>query len=81
VQIFLGRQVVVIKYGIQTEGYCSKETRKPYRVSLWRNIRNGQESFSNLVSYKVGDGSHIPSGMTCGAGKRLLNTHFQNFIL
>jgi hypothetical protein len=28
-------------------------------VSLWRNIRNGWGSFSNFLSYKVGDGSHI----------------------
>jgi hypothetical protein len=28
-------------------------------VSLWRYIRNGWGSFSNFLSYKVGDGSHI----------------------
>jgi hypothetical protein len=28
-------------------------------VSLWRKIRNGWGSFSNFLSYKVGDGSHI----------------------
>jgi hypothetical protein len=28
-------------------------------VSLWRNVRNGWGSFSNFLSYKVGDGSHI----------------------
>jgi hypothetical protein len=40
-------------------------------------------TFSNFffVSYKVRDDSRIPSDMTCGAEKRLLSTHFQNFIL
>jgi hypothetical protein len=39
-------------------------------VSLWRNIRNGWGSFSNLVSYKVGEGSHIRfwHDVWCGEG-------------
>jgi hypothetical protein len=28
-------------------------------MSLWRNIRNGWGSFSNLLSYEVGDSSLI----------------------
>jgi hypothetical protein len=36
-----------------------EEARCPYGVSLWRNIRNGKGSFSNFLSYKVGDGSRI----------------------
>lgn len=53
------RKVIVIKYGIQRGGSCSKEARGHYEVSLWRNISNGWGSFSNFVSYKVGNGSHI----------------------
>jgi hypothetical protein len=53
------RKVIVIKYGIQRGGSCSKEARGPYKVRLWRNISNGWGSFSSFVSYKVGDGSHI----------------------
>lgn len=30
-----------------------------YGVGLWRNIRNDWGCFSNLVSYRVGDGSHL----------------------
>jgi hypothetical protein len=55
----LWRQVIVMKYEIQRGGWCLEEARGPYRVSLWRNIRNGWGSFSNFVSYRVGDGSRI----------------------
>jgi hypothetical protein len=49
----------VEKYGIQRGGWCYEETQVPYGVGLWRNIRNGWGSFSNLVSYNVGDGSRL----------------------
>jgi len=51
--------VIELKYGLKRGGWCSEEARGPYGVSLWRNIRNGWGSFSNFLSYKVGDGSHI----------------------
>jgi hypothetical protein len=41
------------------EIWCSVETRGSYGVSLWRFIRNGWGTFSNFLSYKVGDGSLI----------------------
>ena len=48
-----------MKYGIQRRCWCWEEARGPYKVSLSRNIRNGWGSFSNFVSYKVGESSHI----------------------
>jgi hypothetical protein len=55
----LWRQVIDSKYGHKRGGWCSEKARGSYGVSLWRYIRNGWGSFSNFLSYKVGDGSHI----------------------
>jgi len=55
----LWRQVIESKYGLKRGGWCSEEARGPSGVSLWRNIRKGWGSFSNFLSCKVGDGSHI----------------------
>jgi hypothetical protein len=55
----LWRQVIESKYGIKRGGWCSDEARGPYGMSLLRNIGNGWGSFSNLLSYKVGNGSLI----------------------
>jgi hypothetical protein len=46
----------VSKYGTQRGGWCSEEAQGTYGVSQWRNIRKNWETFSNFVSYKVGDG-------------------------
>jgi hypothetical protein len=51
--------VIEAKYRLKRRGWCLEEARCPYGVSLWRNIRNGWGSFSNFLSYKVGDCSHI----------------------
>jgi hypothetical protein len=50
---------IVSKYGIQRGGWCSKEARITYGLSLWRYIRKNWGVFSNFVSYKVGDGLRI----------------------
>jgi len=51
--------VIESKYSLKRGDWCSEEAQGPYGVSLWRNIRNGWGSFSNFLSYKVGDGSQI----------------------
>jgi hypothetical protein len=48
-------------------------------VSLWRNIRNNWGSFSNLVSYKVGDGSRIRFGHDAWCGETALKFSFSKF--
>lgn len=53
------RKVIVTKYEIQRRGWCLEETKGSYAVGLWWNVRNGWGNFSNYVSYKVGNGSHI----------------------
>jgi hypothetical protein len=52
--------VVVKKYEIQRGGWCLEETRAPYGVGLWRNIRNDWGYLSNFIS-----------GRMFGAEKRL----------
>ena len=49
----LWRQVITEKYGIQRGGWCSEETRGPYRVGLWRNIRNSWGTSPNLFPRRL----------------------------
>jgi len=46
-QDYLWRQVIASKYGIQRGGWCSKEARGSYGVSLWRHIKKYWGAFSN----------------------------------
>jgi hypothetical protein len=55
----LWRQVIGLKYGSLWGDWCSRRGSGPYGVSLWKNIRNGWDRFSQFVRYKVGDGSSI----------------------
>jgi hypothetical protein len=50
---------VEAKYGSLWGGWCSDVGRGPYVVSLWKFIRRGWDSFSPLLSFKVGDGSSV----------------------
>jgi hypothetical protein len=52
-------QVIVEKYGVMSGGWCSEEAWESYGVCLWKNIRNEWGTFSNFVSFRVGNGSHI----------------------
>ena len=42
---------------------------EPYYVSLWKHIRNGWETFSKFVKFKVGNGFLIRFGMIHGVGR------------
>ena len=42
----LWRRVVDVKYGSLWGGWCSKEVKGPYGMSLWKNIRKKWKSFS-----------------------------------
>ena len=53
----LWHRVVDCKYGSQRRGWCSNQTRGPYRVSLWKYIRAGWDCFMNHITFKVGDGT------------------------
>ena len=55
----LWRQVVDAKYGSMWGGWCSKEVRGTYGVSLWKNIRKEWGSFSMHLYWKVGNGIRI----------------------
>jgi hypothetical protein len=72
---FVWRRVIVEKYGAQRRGWRSNEVCGLYGVCLWKNNRNNWGYFSNLVSFKVGDGSQSAFGMTCGA-KHSLKSSF-----
>jgi hypothetical protein len=50
--------VIVDNYGFR-EGVGIQSKLKALRVSRWRNIRNCWGSFSNIISFKVGDESRI----------------------
>jgi hypothetical protein len=52
----LWRRVVEAKYGSLRGGWCSKEVRGSYGLSLWKTIRKEWESFSNQLYMQVGDG-------------------------
>jgi hypothetical protein len=49
----LWRQVIFEKYEIQRGGWCSEETRGPYGVGLWRNIRNIWGTSPNLFPRRL----------------------------
>jgi hypothetical protein len=55
----LWRQVVAAKYGSNWGGWCTKEVKDSYGVSLWKSIHRGWPSFSNHLFYLVGDGSRV----------------------
>lgn len=47
------------KYGSMWGDWCSNRFRGTYRVSLWKNIREGWDQFAHFISFKVGDGTRI----------------------
>ena len=55
----LWRRVIDSKYGSQWGGWDSNRTQDSHGVSLWKHIRAGWNSFSQYITFKVGDGSHI----------------------
>jgi hypothetical protein len=50
---------VEAKYGSLWGGWCSKEVRGSYGVSLWKNIRREWESFLDKIYMQVGNGVRI----------------------
>ncbi|KAG2693789.1 hypothetical protein I3760_08G112200 [Carya illinoinensis] len=51
--------VIVRKYGSNWGGWCTKESRGTYGVSLWKFIRKGWDNFVKQVNFVVGDGSRV----------------------
>jgi hypothetical protein len=51
--------VLVEKYEIQRGSWCYEETRVPYRVGIWRNIRNGWGASRTWSPNRVWDGSRL----------------------
>jgi hypothetical protein len=37
--------------------WCAKAVNGPYRVSLWKHIKRGCDTFSSFVTIKAGDDS------------------------
>jgi hypothetical protein len=72
----LWRQLIDSKYWLKRGGWCPEGARGPNGVSLWRNIINAWGSFSNFLSYKVGDGSHISFWHDIWCGKEPLKHSF-----
>ncbi|KAF5465994.1 hypothetical protein F2P56_015953, partial [Juglans regia] len=64
----LWKGVIDCKYGSDWGGWCSKESRASYGVSLWKFIRKGWGRFWKQVNFSVGDGSKIRfwSDVWCG---------------
>jgi hypothetical protein len=52
--------MIVEKYGFQRGNWCSKEAQGPY--SIFGGILETAGFFSNLVSFKVGDGCGVCFG-------------------
>ena len=55
----LWRQVVAAKYDNSWGGWCAKEVKDSYGVSLWKSIHRGWPLFSNHLFYLVGNGSPV----------------------
>ena len=55
----LWRKVVEAKYGSLWGGWCSKDVRGSYGLSLWKYSRKGWESFSKHLYMQVGNGVRI----------------------
>uniref|UniRef100_A0A2N9F8U3 Reverse transcriptase domain-containing protein n=1 Tax=Fagus sylvatica TaxID=28930 RepID=A0A2N9F8U3_FAGSY len=55
----LWRRVVEAKYGSLWGGWCSKDVKGSYGLSLWKYIRKGWEIFSNHLYMQVGNGERI----------------------
>jgi hypothetical protein len=68
------------KVGGAEKGLEFKGSSRALMRCFWKNIRNGWKYFSNLVSFKVGDGSGIHFGMMCGAKQPPSSLFFHNFI-
>ena len=52
----LWRQVIATKYGETSGGWCTKVGRGLQGCGMWKNIREGAESFFGHVLYVVGEG-------------------------
>jgi hypothetical protein len=48
-------------------GWCTKDVKGSYGVSLWKSIRQGWVCFLPFISYSVGSGDSVNSGIIIGA--------------
>uniref|UniRef100_A0A2N9GKR1 Reverse transcriptase domain-containing protein n=1 Tax=Fagus sylvatica TaxID=28930 RepID=A0A2N9GKR1_FAGSY len=76
----LWRRVVDAKYGSLWGGWCSKDTRGPYGVSLWKNIRKEWESFLKHLFLQVGNGERIRFWRDHWCGKEPLKKTYQDLF-
>uniref|UniRef100_A0A2N9GCJ9 Reverse transcriptase zinc-binding domain-containing protein n=1 Tax=Fagus sylvatica TaxID=28930 RepID=A0A2N9GCJ9_FAGSY len=70
------RRVVEAKYGSLWGGWCSKDVKGSYGLSLWKYIRKGWEIFSNHLYMQVGNGVRIRFWHDRWCGEELLRLTF-----
>lgn len=73
----LWRGVIDRKYGSDWGGWCSKECRGSYGVSLWKFIRKGWGCFLKYAKFSVGDGSKIRFWSDVWCGNTELSEYFR----
>lgn len=68
----LWREVIDHKYGCVWGGWCSKEGRGSYGVSLWKFIRKEWNTFEKHLKFEVGDGARTRFWFDVWSGESLL---------
>ncbi|KAG6707832.1 hypothetical protein I3842_06G052100 [Carya illinoinensis] len=70
------KSVIVECVGEVWGGWCSNEFRGSHGVGLWKNIRNGWETFMRHTHIVVGDGSRVRFWHDKWCGERCLKDNF-----
>lgn len=55
---YLWKEVVNAKHGVQNH-WCTKQSREPHGVGVWKHICKHWEEFSQNMHFVVGNGHHI----------------------
>jgi hypothetical protein len=72
----LWKQVIVTKYGYETESWSPGIATGPYGMSLWKHIRQGWDRFSSHLKFVLGCGSRICFWLDLWCGEVMLSRAF-----
>lgn len=55
----LWQDVVVLKYGVTSEGWWPREVRGSHGMGLWKAIMQGLNDFVKEIGFKMGEGGKV----------------------
>ena len=74
------RWVVDQKYEPIGGGWCTKDDRGSYGVSLWKYIQKGRTKFSQFIKFEVGDDTRTKLWLDTWCGGEPLRESFHELF-